>query len=832
MAATYQNMSYNDIRQISQFSNVKPGDNRVLWGVNGNQYDNPDVTNWKWLCNAIDIYWGKPSLNTTGDVTSVQSKQITTTTDLLKFIETTAQAVNNKVDKVDGKGLSTNDFKVIELSDYINSDDDELPEDDNLIYTYYGQVVEKRMCQIDSDNDAFLFIINRDVTDKEMDKLTVLAFIQSGGGDYPYEYDDTYYTNSEDCPKWVKAACGLTYATTDNDGLMSAEDKSKLDSLSGDEIDSSAVIKVEIPKERDESVDLPENGYVFTWNGEVTEYRDMYWSDESETKMIVFVARQHPLESGNSKLGKIWTAIVCNYDNDSNTISYNNEYTDPDIPDNILALFNEKEATITRSGLMSSSDKEKLDNIGIPVENYRTEGGILPVSNVYTYQNNPITPIVVREDRALGGSTKLYFPIYKAEYSFEPYTEKLEYYVFEYRSGYGVETGYYYIGTEDNLPNWVAKQNAVKLPIIVDINEYKTKDARLPIGDGYIYYDSSLGDGKYINLERISLAYSDEDGHIEGSRGSDNGPFYIFRNNVGQDDESFDVWDRFGRYHGHWDEYYGYQSPNDYTQDDNIDYIDAYSDDEHPIDVIGYIKEILCENLVSENKDGLMSSSDKQKLDGAATIVDLKNYKNENEDISVLPLNGCYVYLGQPVHSMKLWYNDDELECLAFCIYHDDDDDDLDSSSSNHKIMYYTRPRGEDNYVYRRTFTTNNTANDLEKEIANAFCCESYISFIDANKNAQFWPVSTYSNYITQHEIDQDKIHIYWQDEKYILYIIDPVETPDADTLYCILKTNNIYRCVKVKTYASESDSGLMSAEDKRKLDVMYQYGRTQGWWN
>ena len=99
MAATkYQNMSYSDIRSISQFSNVVPGSTNVLWGINDNQYSgsnlNPSGSSWKWLCNAIDIYWGKPSLNVTGDVTSVSNPTIATTTDLLNFVQTTAQAVN------------------------------------------------------------------------------------------------------------------------------------------------------------------------------------------------------------------------------------------------------------------------------------------------------------------------------------------------------------------------------------------------------------------------------------------------------------------------------------------------------------------------------------------------------------------------------------------------------------------------------------------------------------------------------------------------------------------------------------------------------------------
>ena len=471
MAETkYQNMSYADIRPISQFSNVNPITN-VLWGVKNNAYSgnlNPDGTNWKWLCNAIDIYWGKPTLNTAGNVTSVENSQIATTTDLLKFIETTAQAVNKKVDKV------------------------------------------------------------------------------------------------------------------------------------------------EIPKNSGESINLPNGRYVFTWNGGVTEYRDMYWDDESETKMIVFVARQYPLESGNSKLGKIWKAIVCNYDNDSNIISYYDTYTDPDIPDNILALFNEKEVTTTRSGLMSASDKEKLDNI------------------------------------------------------------------------------------------------------IVDINNYKTGDTILPLGDGYIYYDSRLSYGKYINLERISLAYDDEDGHIERSRGSDNEPFYVFRNNVGQDDESFDVWDSNGRYHGRWDES-GYDGPE-------ADYTEAYRDEEHPIDVISFIKEILCENLASENKDGLMSAEDKIALDslsgvvsGKADSINIADYlPNGAKSGETMPKRAVYHYNGNILHSRNILIDDgdingtptDETECTIFC-YHSS------ASSRVTGTYYYAFYSNDLSYCY--TWTYDNVPNYVKQ---------------------------------------------------------------------------------------------------------------------
>jgi len=129
-------------------------------------------------------------------------------------------ALGNKVDKVEGKGLSTNDFVVIELSDYTSSDD-ALPTDDNLIYTYRGKVVEKRMCKLDGDNEAILFITNRDLSDYEMDDLVVLAYIRSGGSDYNYTFDGLYYTNNSECPRWVKSACGITYATSENAGLMS-----------------------------------------------------------------------------------------------------------------------------------------------------------------------------------------------------------------------------------------------------------------------------------------------------------------------------------------------------------------------------------------------------------------------------------------------------------------------------------------------------------------------------------------------------------------------------------------------------------------------------------
>lgn len=130
--------------------------------------------------------------------------------------------LNNKVDKVEGKGLSTNDFIVIELSDY-STEGDKLPTDNNLIYVYHGTVVEKRMCQIDADNDAIIFIIDRNVTDNELDNLTVLGYIKSGGSDYGYEYVNTYHTNQLDCPTWVKAACGIVYVSGDNAGLATPD---------------------------------------------------------------------------------------------------------------------------------------------------------------------------------------------------------------------------------------------------------------------------------------------------------------------------------------------------------------------------------------------------------------------------------------------------------------------------------------------------------------------------------------------------------------------------------------------------------------------------------
>lgn len=94
----YHGVSYSDIRTISQFTNITPASGGVLWGIKNNEYSgsnlNSNGTTWQWLCNAIDIYWGKPSLTVTEDITSISVPSIATTSDLLQFIAKSASAIN------------------------------------------------------------------------------------------------------------------------------------------------------------------------------------------------------------------------------------------------------------------------------------------------------------------------------------------------------------------------------------------------------------------------------------------------------------------------------------------------------------------------------------------------------------------------------------------------------------------------------------------------------------------------------------------------------------------------------------------------------------------
>ena len=116
---------------------------------------------------------------------------------------------------------------IVELHDYENSQT-ALPIG-GKVYVYYGNPVEVKKSKKDGDNDSIFFIVDRDPENGDVNTITVLDFIQSGGeGGYVY---NNKYTSIGNAPDYIKLACGVVTATDENDGLMSYQDKEKLDSF-------------------------------------------------------------------------------------------------------------------------------------------------------------------------------------------------------------------------------------------------------------------------------------------------------------------------------------------------------------------------------------------------------------------------------------------------------------------------------------------------------------------------------------------------------------------------------------------------------------------------
>jgi hypothetical protein len=140
-------------------------------------------------------------------------------------------ALNNKVDKVEGKGLSTDDFKVIELTDYLTQGA-VLPTDDNLIYTYSGQVVEKKIGHNGGGDDIIAFATFRNVDAYDVNNITVIKY-DKGDEDESYHFTGEYnlHNDSGVVVEELRSMFGVRTETTTTDGLMSTDDKSKLDGL-------------------------------------------------------------------------------------------------------------------------------------------------------------------------------------------------------------------------------------------------------------------------------------------------------------------------------------------------------------------------------------------------------------------------------------------------------------------------------------------------------------------------------------------------------------------------------------------------------------------------
>lgn len=169
------------------------------------------------LDNAASI----SALNEKADKTTVRENE-----------RVVAEALNDlesrKVDKVEGKGLSTDDFKVIELTDYLTQGA-VLPTDDNLIYTYSGQVVEKKIGHNGGGDDIIAFATHRDVDAYDVNNITVIRY-DKGDEDESYHFTRAYnlHNDSGGVVEELKAIFGIRTATTTTDGLMSADDKIKL----------------------------------------------------------------------------------------------------------------------------------------------------------------------------------------------------------------------------------------------------------------------------------------------------------------------------------------------------------------------------------------------------------------------------------------------------------------------------------------------------------------------------------------------------------------------------------------------------------------------------
>ncbi len=117
---------------------------------------------------------------------------------------------------------------VVELTDYLTSGSI-LPTDDNTIYTYNGQVVEKKIGHNGGGDDIIAFATHRDVDAYDVNNIAVIKY-DKGDDDESYHYTGTYnlHNDSGSDVEELKSMFGVHTATTTTDGLMSSDDKIKL----------------------------------------------------------------------------------------------------------------------------------------------------------------------------------------------------------------------------------------------------------------------------------------------------------------------------------------------------------------------------------------------------------------------------------------------------------------------------------------------------------------------------------------------------------------------------------------------------------------------------
>lgn len=171
-------------------------------------------------------------------------------------------------------------------------------------------------------------------------------------------------------------AASTAAATTSANGLMSSTDKVKLDKIAC----------IEIPSTDNQSVVIPSaGGCIFTYNSKPIEFRETSVNEESDNSYYVFAIRDYPLSEGTkATAGRLWKVIRCTYDPDTHVLSFYDKYENAaQIPAFIMQLFNESLASATAKGLMSATDKAKLDSFEIVVASDKYDPS-------YSYSNDPV----------------------------------------------------------------------------------------------------------------------------------------------------------------------------------------------------------------------------------------------------------------------------------------------------------------------------------------------------------------------------------------------------------------------------------------------------------
>ena len=116
--------------------------------------------------------------------------------------------------------------------------------------------------------------------------------------------------------------------------------------------------------------------------------------------------------------------------------------------------------------------------------------------------------------------------------------------------------------------------------------------------------------------------------------------------------------------------------------------------------------------LATEDHDGLMSASDKGKLDNlSGRFIDLEGYMVENDG---LPANGVYLYEGYPVDSRIYSMRDGDTYWLAFCLKKGDTNDDSFGIGVKDCLVYRADSRTDMFYFVGR-YTDNNVPAHVQR---------------------------------------------------------------------------------------------------------------------